>query len=145
MVCFSIVQIAVLNEKADEAMMLKFGRIVDLDRLEGLSVNHIVGELRGKLRKVEQKREQEVALVETKINAEKRRLAAMTRENTQRLNRLHDLRSTKDRLEKRLNARQKSMVSVHVHPQYFLFISRSLCLCMNDSVWCINDFNFSFF
>ena len=39
-------QIAVLDEKANEAMMLKFGRIVDLDRLEGLSVNHIVEDLR---------------------------------------------------------------------------------------------------
>ena len=92
-------------------MMLKFGRIVDLDRLEGLSVNHIVGDLRSKLRKVEQKREQEVASIEAKINAEKRRLTAVTRENTQRLNRLHELRDTKDKLEERLNARQKSMVS----------------------------------
>lgn len=92
-------------------MMLKFGRVVDLDRLEGLSVNHIVGDLRSKLRKVEEKREQEVALIEAKINAEKRRLAAVTRENTQRLNHLHELRDTKERLEERLNARQKSMVS----------------------------------
>ena len=111
-------QITELNEKANEAMMLKFGRIVDLDRLEGLSVNHIVGDLRGKLRKVEQKREQEVASIEVKINTEKRRLAAVTRENTQRLNRLHELRNAEDRLEKRLNDRQKSMVraSCNFHP-----------------------------
>ena len=104
-------QIAVLDEKANEAMMLKFGRIVDLDRLEGLSVNHIVEDLRSKLRKVEQRREQEVSLIEAQIDSEKRKLAAMTRENTHRLNRLHELRSEKERLEERLNARQKSMVS----------------------------------
>ena len=92
-------------------MMLKFGRIVDLDRLEGLSVNHIVEGLRGKLRKVEQKRERDVSVIEAQINSEKRKLAAVTRENTERLNRLHELRSAEERLEERLDARQKSMVS----------------------------------
>ena len=94
--------------------MLKFGRIVDLDRLEGLSVNHIVGDLRSKLRKVEQKREKDVSAIDALINQEKRKLAAMTRENTHRLNRLYELRSTKDRLEERLNARQKSMVRIKI-------------------------------
>ena len=100
-----------LNEKANEAMMLKFGRIVDLDRLEGLSVNHIVEGLHGKLRKVEQRRERDVSVIETEINSEKRNLAAVTRENTERLNRLHELHNAKERLEERLNARQKTMVS----------------------------------
>ena len=91
--------------------MLKFGRVVDLDRLEGLSVNHIVEGLRAKLRKVEQKRERDIAAIEAQINAEKRKLAAVTRENTEKLNRLHELHTAKERLEERLNARQKSMVS----------------------------------
>ena len=99
-----------LEDKANEAMMLKFGRVVDLDRLEGLSVNHIVEELSGKLRAVERKRGQEVMAIERKIDTERHKLAAVTREHTKLLRTIDQLHKNKEQLEERLNARQKSMV-----------------------------------
>lgn len=109
----SIPQIAKLNAKANEAMMLKFGRVVDLDRLEGLSVNHIVEELRSKLRSLEEKAGNDLALLSRNIDAEKQRLAQITRENTRRLNRENELITAKQKLEDNLNARQKSMVCIN--------------------------------
>ena len=90
--------------------MLKFGRVVDLDRLEGLSVNHIVEELRSKLRMLEQRASQDLATLTAKIDAENRRLAQVTRENTKRLDKQYELYTAKQSLEDRLNSRQKSMV-----------------------------------
>ena len=95
--------------------MLKFGRIVDLDRLEGLSVNHIVEELRSKLRTMEQRASKDLAAISAQIEAENHRLAAVTRENTKRLDRQCDLYTTKESLEDRLNTRQKSMVRLYVY------------------------------
>ena len=95
-------------------MMLKFGRIVDLDNLEGLGVNHIVEGLRSKLREIQRKGERDVAALESEIRAERKKLAAVTRENTEGLNRIYELRLEMQRQEKRMEARQKSMVSCSV-------------------------------
>lgn len=46
--------------------MLKFGRVVDLDRLEGLSVNRIVEELQGRLRALERKADREIAALQVR-------------------------------------------------------------------------------
>lgn len=46
-------KVAVLNEKANEMMMLKFGRIVNLDALEGLTTNKMIGELEDSLQQEE--------------------------------------------------------------------------------------------
>lgn len=53
-----------LDAKAKEIMLLKFGRIVDLDRLEGLSVNRIVQELQERLKAMERKSSRELAALE---------------------------------------------------------------------------------
>jgi len=91
-------------------MLLKFGQVVDLDRLEGLGTNRIVEELRGKLSALEHRTSQELAELEAQMDTERHRLVAVTRENTQRLNQLHELLTTQTQLEQKLNARQKSMV-----------------------------------
>ena len=49
--------VAELNEKANEMMMLKFGRIVNLDALEGLTTNKLIGELELTLKEAEMKYE----------------------------------------------------------------------------------------
>lgn len=49
-----------LEEKSNQMMMLKFGRIVDLDMLETVGVNRNVIELRNKLRLNEQQCEREM-------------------------------------------------------------------------------------
>ena len=57
MYIYFISQVAELNEKANEMMMLKFGRIVNLDALEGLTTNKLIGELELTLKEAEMKYE----------------------------------------------------------------------------------------
>ena len=53
-------QVQELQAAADHAMMLKFGRIVDLDRLEGIHINKTAEDLRMKIEAVERRRTQAV-------------------------------------------------------------------------------------
>ena len=46
-----------MNDRANEMMMLKFGRLVNLDALEGLTTNKLVGELEEALKKETEKYE----------------------------------------------------------------------------------------
>ena len=55
-----LLQVQELQAAADHAMMLKFGRIVDLDRLEGLHINKTAEDLRMKIEAVERRRAQAV-------------------------------------------------------------------------------------
>lgn len=92
--------------------MLKFGQVVDLDRLEGLGTNRIVEELRGRLRALEHQSRQDMAELEAQVETERHRLVAVTRENTHRLDQLHELLTAQTQVEQRLNGRQKSIVSL---------------------------------
>lgn len=97
--------------KVNEMTVLKFGREVDLEQLEGLTANHIAEELRAKLRAFEQKAAAETASKEAQIQKERHRLASLTRENTQKLNSMAELLETQRSLEETLNHRQKTMAS----------------------------------
>ena len=91
-------------------MLLKFGQIVDLEKLEVLSSNPIIEEHRRKLRKMEQDGNKELLTLRERIERKKRELIEMIKENTIRLNRMHDLITTKTRIEERLDVKQKNMV-----------------------------------
>ena len=54
--------------KVNEMTVLKFGRLVDLEQLEGLTANHIVEELRTKLRALEKKAATDIASREVTPN-----------------------------------------------------------------------------
>ena len=58
------IRVSELDAKAKEIMLLKFGRIVDLDRLEGLSVNRIVQELQEQMQAMERKYSRGLAALE---------------------------------------------------------------------------------
>ena len=92
-------------------MLLKFGQIVDLEKLEVLSSNPVIDEKRKQLRVIEQQGGKELAVLEGKIEEKRRELVAMVQDNTFRLNRMHDLITTMKAMEERLDIRQKSMVS----------------------------------
>lgn len=112
-------QVAELEGKVKEMMLLKFGQVVDLDRLEGLGTNRIVEELRGRLHALEHSARQDMAELEAQVETERHRLVAVTRENTHRLDQLHELLTAQTQVEQRLNGRQKSIVSVsQVHLLY---------------------------
>ena len=54
-------QIGELEEKVRNMLMLKFGRLVDLEKLETVTVNRTVEELKEKLRQQESKSAAEIA------------------------------------------------------------------------------------
>lgn len=54
-------QIGELEEKVRNMLMLKFGRLVDLEKLETVTVNRTVEELKEKLRQQESKSAAEMA------------------------------------------------------------------------------------
>ena len=56
-----ISQIGELEEKVRNMLMLKFGRLVDLEKLETVTVNRTVEELKEKLRQQESKSAAEIA------------------------------------------------------------------------------------
>lgn len=99
-----------MNDSVNCAMMLKFGQIVDLEKLEVLSSNPIIEERRKELRRMEQGGTMELLTMQEKIEQKKRELVEMIKENTIRLNRMHDLITTRTQMEERLDARQKNMV-----------------------------------
>lgn len=99
-----------MDGKVKEMMINKFGRVVDLEKLEGLSTNRLVEELRAKLQQMEHSQRRELAALEGQIDRERQQLLKVTRDNTQRLDRKHSFIIAQRSLEDRLNARQKTMV-----------------------------------
>ena len=66
-------QIGELEEKVRNMLMLKFGRLVDLEKLETVTVNRTIEELKEKLRQQESKSAAEIA----KWNVSKTSLSMM--------------------------------------------------------------------
>ncbi|KAJ3323577.1 Cilia- and flagella-associated protein 44 [Boothiomyces sp. JEL0866] len=99
-------KVAELSERARDVQMLKFGQIVDLEKLERLSVNKTADELKEKLQKEDLRRLKEVAEVDHKIRDEKEKLISVIKENTNKLENLVDLQRQKSNLEKALNVSQ---------------------------------------
>lgn len=56
-----ILQIKELEDKVKQIQMLKFGRIVDLEKLETVSVNRVAEELKEKLRDQEMRNAKDIA------------------------------------------------------------------------------------
>ncbi len=103
-------QVSELEAKVKEMMILKFGRVVDLEKLEGHSTNRIAEELQAKLKQLEQTQRGELVTLEGQIDRERQKLLKVTRENTQRLDRKYSFINAQRSLEHRLNNRQKNMV-----------------------------------
>ncbi len=95
-------------------MLLKFGQIVDLEKLEVLTRNPAIDEKRLLLREMERKASRETAAMEAKVQQKRRDLASVIQKNTRKLNRMYNLITTEKELEKKLDARQKSIVSVYI-------------------------------
>lgn len=62
-------QRAELDEKARQMMVLKFGRVVNLEALEGLATNKLIGELEDQLQAQEAKLEKERRTIEVNMLA----------------------------------------------------------------------------
>jgi len=95
-----------LRAKYEEVQMLKFGRMVDLDRLEKMADNRQADVLKAKVRQTEVKQMKELSDLDSVIKDTQHEFAAATRENTIRLQRLADLTDQQHSLEMSLNATQ---------------------------------------
>ncbi|XP_018428354.1 PREDICTED: cilia- and flagella-associated protein 44 [Nanorana parkeri] len=100
------VKIQSLEEKCSQQMMMKFGRLVDLEALQTLSVNTTLEELKIKSSQRRQEMDQEIAEWEAKITERKKKLVEVTREHTKKLDRLNEILTEKKVIEAKLDARQ---------------------------------------
>ncbi|KAM5180821.1 cilia- and flagella-associated protein 44 [Mantella aurantiaca] len=103
------VKIHSLEEKCRQQMMMKFGRLVDLEALQTLSVNTTLEELKMKSLERRKEMDREVAHWEAKLMETKKRLVGATREHTKKLDRLNDILTEKKAIEAKLDARQTAV------------------------------------
>jgi len=96
----------ILRGKFEEVQMLKFGQLVDLDKLEKMADNKQADVLKAKVRATENSQQRELTDLDNSIKGAQREYAEATRENTIRLQRLADLTDQQHTLEMALNSTQ---------------------------------------
>jgi predicted RNA-binding protein with RPS1 domain len=74
--------------------ILKFGQEVDLDVIEGMSVNKTADELRAALKKLEARGERELAAWDQRLTQAAAELSRVTKANTEKLARVAELTRT---------------------------------------------------
>jgi len=100
-----------LEARSRDVQMLKFGQEVDLDVLEKMGVNKTAEELREQLKQLEKKNSKELRAWQKQIDQAAGELAGVTKQNTEKLERVADLTAAQHRLEKELNSTQSRMVA----------------------------------
>ncbi|XP_077335811.1 cilia- and flagella-associated protein 44 isoform X3 [Lithobates pipiens] len=98
-----------LEEKCCQQMMMKFGRLVDLEALQTLSVNTTLEELKMKSSQRQKEMDQEIAEWEAKLMETKKKVVEVTRENTKKLDRLNEILTEKKVVEAKLDTRQTAV------------------------------------
>ncbi|XP_062616211.1 cilia- and flagella-associated protein 44-like [Saccostrea cucullata] len=101
-------KISEMEERTNEMMIAKFGRIVDLEKLETITVNRQIEELKEKLRLTEIQCAEELEVWDEKIAEKKAKITALIRDNTNRLDQLCLLLNEKKSYESELDSRQKN-------------------------------------
>ncbi|KAI8930034.1 hypothetical protein BC831DRAFT_164480 [Entophlyctis helioformis] len=122
-----------LSDRARDVQMLKFGQIIDLEKLERLGVNKTADELREKLQREDNRRLKELHEWDGKINGLKERLTDITKENTLKLETLVQLKEQKYRLEDALNTSQASVTAEYSGPQKKDVIERDKLIALVQS------------
>lgn len=101
------------EQKARDVQMLKFGRLIDLEKLERLGVNKAADDLRSKAAKDDSKRLKEVVALEKLASSVQEELTRVTKESTARLERIVQVSENKLRIEDALNQGQSTVVINH--------------------------------
>lgn len=99
-----------LDELCNKMMVDKFGKIVDIEKLELIAVNQQIEELKQRMAENEFEHEKVMQDWLSKINFEKDESTEMLRSNTKRINEMVDILSETKRLETQLDAKQSSLV-----------------------------------
>ncbi|XP_075252601.1 cilia- and flagella-associated protein 44-like isoform X3 [Convolutriloba macropyga] len=98
-----------LSSECDQMMLLKFGRTVDLERLEMVTVNRLLEELKEKYRQTELFCDREIQQWDGTIQQQKENITMLTRDNTRRINQMTMLLGEQKVIEDNLNAKQKKL------------------------------------
>ncbi|XP_069115004.1 cilia- and flagella-associated protein 44-like isoform X2 [Argopecten irradians] len=101
-------KISEMESECDKLMVDKFGCIVDLEKLETITVNRQIEELKEKLRITEIQCSEEIEEWNEKIAERKDRITCLIRDNTRRLDQLCVLLNDKKEYESSLDTRQES-------------------------------------
>lgn len=102
-------RIADLEEECNTRMIAKFGKIVDMEILEQVTVNRSIEELKEKLRLTEGSFADELSSWDDRIQDTKDEIIQAIRENTDRMDQMNMLKDERRQYEKDLNHRQKHM------------------------------------
>ncbi|XP_069745603.1 cilia- and flagella-associated protein 44-like isoform X2 [Narcine bancroftii] len=102
-------EIAELEEKCHQEMVRKFGRVVDLEALQTLSINMTLEELKEKIKINNTNFHRRTRQREDKIAELEAELIHYTRQYTCRLDQLNMLMMEKEKIETHLNSQQKKM------------------------------------
>ncbi|XP_045922375.1 cilia- and flagella-associated protein 44 isoform X1 [Micropterus dolomieu] len=102
-------KIQVLEKQCNQLMMMKFGRLVDLEALQTLSGNRTLEELKQEKLLREAAYAREIKQWDAKVQEARQALMEVTRCNTERLLSMTILLDQKKELEQKLSARQKKM------------------------------------
>lgn len=97
--------------------MLKFGKVIDLEKLERMGLNKNADELREKLIREDKKRTRELEEVDTQISACKELMTQVIVKNTEKIDKLVELTEQSKRLELSLNDSQTSVTAEYNGPQ----------------------------
>ncbi|XP_052805423.1 cilia- and flagella-associated protein 44-like isoform X2 [Mya arenaria] len=98
-----------MDGECEEMMISKFGCVVDIEKLETVTVNRAIEELKEKLRMTEIQCSEEVMEWNEKLVEKKDMITDLIRENTKRLNQLSTLLNAKHGSEGSLDSRQKNL------------------------------------
>uniref|UniRef100_A0A8C5M7X7 Cilia- and flagella-associated protein 44 n=1 Tax=Leptobrachium leishanense TaxID=445787 RepID=A0A8C5M7X7_9ANUR len=98
-----------LEDQCHQQMMRKFGRLVDLESLQTLSVNSNLEELKIKSSEHQQKMDKEIEAWEVKVVEVKKGLMEVTREQTRKLEKMNELLTEMKSLEAKLDALQTNV------------------------------------
>ncbi|XP_072513801.1 cilia- and flagella-associated protein 44 [Salminus brasiliensis] len=100
-----------LEARCEKLMMMKFGKLVDLEALQTLSGNRTLEEMRQERRVREADYIQELKLWQDKVADARLAVTEETREHTEHLLKLNSLMTQQKLLEDKLNTRQKKMAA----------------------------------
>ncbi|KAL1788714.1 cilia-and flagella-associated protein 44 isoform X1 [Sigmodon hispidus] len=106
-----------MEETVRELMISKFGRVIDLEALQTLSVNTTLEELKIKKLRKELSNAKEIRMWEEKIAQVRWELMMKTKEHTKKLHQMNDLCIEKKKLDSRLNTLQNQQGNAFQGPR----------------------------
>ncbi|XP_019303927.2 cilia- and flagella-associated protein 44 isoform X1 [Panthera pardus] len=116
--------ISKMEETVRRLMISKFGRVIDLEALQTLSVNTTLEELKIKKLRKELSNAKEMKMWEEKIAQVRWELMMKTKEHTKKLHQMNDLCTEKKKLDSRLNTLQNQQGNAFQGPRKADIVAR---------------------